>query len=279
MTKSTIIYTYTDEAPALATQSLLPIVQAFTRHADIDVKTSDISLSGRILAAFPEYLTEAQRVPDALAELGELVKQPDANVIKLPNISASVPQLTAAIKELQSKGFAVPDYPADPQTDEEKAVRERYDRIKGSAVNPVLREGNSDRRAPKAVKNFAKKHPHSMGAWTKDSKTHVATMQSGDFFHNEQSVTVPDATSVSIVFTDKQGNKKELREPVALKAGEIIDATVMSKKALLAFLAEQVKDAKVKRRLVLAAHESHHDESVRPDYLRTRRQSILRACF
>ena len=228
MTKSTIIYTYTDEAPALATQSLLPIVQAFTRHADIDVKTSDISLSGRILAAFPEYLTEAQRVPDALAELGELVKQPDANVIKLPNISASVPQLTAAIKELQSKGFAVPDYPADPQTDEEKAVRERYDRIKGSAVNPVLREGNSDRRAPKAVKNFAKKHPHSMGAWTKDSKTHVATMQSGDFFHNEQSVTVPEATSV------------------ALKAGEIIDATVMSKKALLAFLAEQVKDAKAK---------------------------------
>ena len=208
MTKSTIIYTYTDEAPALATQSLLPIVQAFTRHADIDVKTSDISLSGRILAAFPEYLAEAQRVPDALAELGELVKQPDANVIKLPNISASVPQLTAAIKE--------------------------------------LREGNSDRRAPKAVKNFAKKNPHSMGAWTKDSKTHVATMQSGDFFHNEQSVTVPDATSVSIVFTDKQGNKKELREPVALKAGEIIDATVMSKKALLAFLAEQVKDAKAK---------------------------------
>lgn len=155
--KSTIVYTHTDEAPALATQSLLPIVQAFARHADIDVKTSDISLSGRILAAFPEYLTEAQRVPDALAELGELVKQPDANVIKLPNISASVPQLTAAIKELQSKGFAVPDYPADPQTDEEKAVRERYDRIKGSAVNPVLREGNSDRRAPKAVKNFAKK--------------------------------------------------------------------------------------------------------------------------
>ncbi|HEZ4389226.1 TPA: NADP-dependent isocitrate dehydrogenase [Neisseria meningitidis] len=244
--KSTIVYTHTDEAPALATQSLLPIVQAFARHADIDVKTADISLSGRILAAFPEYLTEAQRVPDALAELGELVKQPDANVIKLPNISASVPQLTAAIKELQSKGFAVPDYPADPQSDKEKAVRERYDRIKGSAVNPVLREGNSDRRAPKAVKNFAKKNPHSMGAWTKDSKTHVATMQSGDFFHNEQSVTVPDATSVSIVFTDKQGNKKELREPVALKAGEIIDATVMNKKALLAFLAEQVKDAKAK---------------------------------
>lgn len=173
MTKSTIIYTYTDEAPALATQSLLPIVQAFTRHADIDVKTSDISLSGRILAAFPEYLTEAQRVPDALAELGELVKQPDANVIKLPNISASVPQLTAAIKELQAKGFAVPDYPADPQTDEEKAVRERYDRIKGSAVNPVLREGNSDRRAPKAVKTLRK---NIRTAWAHGRKTPKPTL-------------------------------------------------------------------------------------------------------
>ena len=245
MTKSTIIYTYTDEAPALATQSLLPIVQAFTRHADIDVKTSDISLSGRILAAFPEYLTEAQRVNDALAELGELVKQPDANVIKLPNISASVPQLTAAIKELQSKGFAVPDYPADPQTDEEKAVRERYDRIKGSAVNPVLREGNSDRRAPKAVKTLRKniRTAWAHGRETPNPRCHHAKRH---FFHNEQSVTVPDATSVSIVFTDKQGNKKELREPVALKAGEIIDATVMSKKALLAFLAEQVQDAKAK---------------------------------
>ena len=244
--KATIIYTHTDEAPALATKSLLPIVRAFTQFADIDVQTSDISLSGRILSQFPEYLSEAQRVPDALAQLGELVKQPDANVIKLPNISASVPQLTAAIKELQAKGFAVPDFPADPQTDEEKAVLERYNRIKGSAVNPVLREGNSDRRAPKAVKNFAKKNPHSMGAWTKDSKTHVSTMSSGDFFHNEQSVTVPAATSVSIVFTDKQGNQKELRKPVSLKDGEIIDATVMSKKALLAFLAEQVQDAKAR---------------------------------
>lgn len=244
--KATIIYTHTDEAPALATKSLLPIIRAFTKHADIEVKTSDISLSGRILATFPEYLKEEQRVPDALAELGQLVKQPDANVIKLPNISASVPQLTAAIKELQKQGFAIPDFPAEPQTDEEKAVRERYDRIKGSAVNPVLREGNSDRRAPKAVKNFAKKNPHSMGAWEKDSKTHVATMESGDFFHNEQSVTVPAATSVSIVFTDKQGSKKELRKPVALKDGEIIDATVMNKKALVAFLTEQVKDAKDK---------------------------------
>lgn len=242
--KATIIYTHTDEAPALATKSFLPIVRAFTRFADIDVQTKDISLAGRILAAFPDFLKEEQRIPDALAELGELVKKPEANVIKLPNISASVPQLTAAIKELQDQGFAVPDYPADPQTDEEKAVRERYDRIKGSAVNPVLREGNSDRRAPKAVKNFAKKNPHSMGAWAKDSKTHVATMQSGDFFHNEQSVTVPAATTVSIVFTDQQGNKKELRKPVSLKDGEIIDATVMNKKALVKFLSEQVKDAK-----------------------------------
>lgn len=242
--KATIIYTHTDEAPALATKSLLPIVRAFTQFADINVETKDISLSGRILATFPDFLEENQRIPDALAELGELVKKPEANVIKLPNISASVPQLTAAIKELQAKGFAVPDFPADPKTDEEKAIRERYDRIKGSAVNPVLREGNSDRRAPKAVKNFAKKNPHSMGAWTKDSKTHVATMESGDFFHNEQSVTIPSATTVSIVFTDKQGNRKDLRKPLALKDAEIIDATVMSKKALVSFLTEQVKDAK-----------------------------------
>lgn len=242
--KATIIYTHTDEAPALATKSLLPIVRAFTQFADINVETKDISLSGRILATFPDFLEENQRIPDALAELGELVKKPEANVIKLPNISASVPQLTAAIKELQAKGFAVPDFPADPKTDEEKAIRERYDRIKGSAVNPVLREGNSDRRAPKAVKNFAKKNPHSMGAWTKDSKTHVATMESGDFFHNEQSVTIPSATTVSIVFTDKQGHRKDLRKPLALKDAEIIDATVMSKKALVSFLTEQVKDAK-----------------------------------
>ena len=244
--KNTIIYTHTDEAPALATQSLLPIVRAFAKSADIDVVTADISLAGRILALFPEYLSDAQRVPDALAQLGELVKQPDANVIKLPNISASVPQLTAAIAELRAQGYPLPNYPAEAKTDEEKSVRERYDRIKGSAVNPVLREGNSDRRAPKAVKNFAKKYPHSMGAWSKDSKSHVSTMQGGDFYANEQSVTVADATTVSFVFTDKQGNKQELRKPLALKAGEIIDATVMSKKALLAFLSEQVADAKAK---------------------------------
>lgn len=244
--KNTIIYTHTDEAPALATQSLLPIVRAFAKSADIDVVTADISLAGRILALFPEYLSDAQRVPDVLAQLGELVKQPDANVIKLPNISASVPQLTAAIAELRAQGYPLPNYPAEAKTDEEKSVRERYDRIKGSAVNPVLREGNSDRRAPKAVKNFAKKYPHSMGAWNKDSKSHVSTMQGGDFYANEQSVTVADATTVSFVFTDKQGNKQELRKPLALKAGEIIDATVMSKKALLAFLSEQVADAKAK---------------------------------
>ena len=244
MSQSTIIYTHTDEAPALATQSLLPIVRAFGKHAGIEFQTADISLAGRILAAFPEYLQENQRIADALAQLGELVTKPEANVIKLPNISASMPQLNAAIAELQAKGFAIPAYPTNPQNDEEREIQARYDRIKGSAVNPVLREGNSDRRAPKAVKNFAKKYPHSMGAWTADSKSHVATMQSGDFFHNEQSVTVPEATTVRIVHTDKSGKTTELRKPLPLKAGEIIDATVLSKKALVQFLQEQVKDAK-----------------------------------
>ena len=244
MSQSTIIYTRTDEAPALATQSLLPIVRAFGKHAGIEFQTADISLAGRILAAFPEYLQENQRIADALAQLGELVTKPEANVIKLPNISASMPQLNAAIAELQAQGFAVPAYPTNPQNDEEREIQARYDRIKGSAVNPVLREGNSDRRAPKAVKNFAKKYPHSMGAWTADSKSHVATMQSGDFFHNEQSVTVPEATTVRIVHTDKSGKTTELRKPLPLKAGEIIDATVLSKKALVQFLQEQVKDAK-----------------------------------
>ncbi len=246
MSKSTIVYTHTDEAPALATYSLLPIIQAFGKTADIEFVTSDISLAGRILATFPEYLTEEQRIPDALAELAELVTKPEANIIKLPNISASVPQLLAAIKELQAQGYALPDYPTNPQTDEEKDIQSRYDKIKGSAVNPVLREGNSDRRAPKAVKNFAKKHPHSMGAWPSDSKTHVSTMSGNDFFANEISVTVPNATTVSIVFTDKDGNSKELRKPLALKAGEILDATFMSKNALVKFLDEQVKDAKDK---------------------------------
>ena len=244
MSQSTIIYTHTDEAPALATQSLLPIVRAFGKHAGIEFQTADISLAVRILAAFPEYLQENQRIADALAQLGELVTKPEANVIKLPNISASMPQLNAAIAELQAQGFAVPAYPTNPQNDEEREIQARYDRIKGSAVNPVLREGNSDRRAPKAVKNFAKKYPHSMGAWAADSKSHVATMQSGDFFHNEQSITVPEATTVRIVHTDKAGKTTELRKPLPLKAGEIIDATVLSKKALVQFLQEQVKDAK-----------------------------------
>lgn len=246
MSKSTIIYTYTDEAPALATHSLLPIVQAFTKSADIEFVTSDISLASRILSQFPEYLTEEQRTADALAELGELVKQPDANVIKLPNISASVPQLLATIKELQGDGYNVPNYPTEAATDEEKEIQARYDRVKGSAVNPVLREGNSDRRAPKAVKNFAKKFPHSMGAWTADSKTHVATMTDNDFFHNEKSFTAPTACSVSIVFTDNASNRSELRKPVALLEGEVFDATVLNKNALVAFLEREIKDAKDK---------------------------------
>ncbi len=243
MTKPTIIYTHTDEAPALATKSLLPIVQAFLKTADIDVVTSDISLSGRVLASFPEYLKPEQVVSDDLAKLGELVKQPDANIIKLPNISASVPQLLATIKELQDDGYAVPDYPINPETDEEKEIRNRYDKIKGSAVNPVLREGNSDRRAPKAVKNFAKKNPHSMGVWTKDSKSHVSTMTAGDFYHTEQSVTVPEATKIDIVLKTANG-EQVLKSGLALQKAEVIDASVMSKKALLAFLAEQVADAK-----------------------------------
>ncbi|MCL1623135.1 NADP-dependent isocitrate dehydrogenase [Moraxella sp. Tifton1] len=244
MSKSTIIYTYTDEAPALATHSLLPIVQAFTKSSDIDFVTSDISLAARILSQFPEYLSEDQRQEDALTKLGELVKQPSANVIKLPNISASMPQLTAAIKELQNSGYAVPDYPDDANTDELKDIQARYDRVKGSAVNPVLREGNSDRRAPKAVKNFAKKFPHAMGAWNSDSKTHVATMTDNDFFHNELSFTAEQAMTVSLVFTDNAGNRSELRKPITLQAGEVFDATVMNKNALVTFLKQQIKDAK-----------------------------------
>ncbi|MBT8263352.1 MAG: NADP-dependent isocitrate dehydrogenase [Bacteroidia bacterium] len=244
MTKTAkIIYTMTDEAPFLATHSLLPIVKAFTSPSDIQIETRDISLAGRILANFPEYLSDNQRINDALGELGELAKTPEANIIKLPNISASIPQLTSAIAELQKKGYAIPDYPDDPQTDEERKIRAVYDKVKGSAVNPVLREGNSDRRAPKAVKNYAKKNPHSMGAWSPDSKTHVSTMSHGDFRHNEQSVTIEKAGNVSIVHTDKVGNKTILKKDIAVLDGEIIDATVMQKKELLSFLAEQVQDA------------------------------------
>ncbi len=243
---SKIIYTKTDEAPALATRSFLPIVQSFVASSGINIETKDISLAARILAVFPDFLKEDQRVPDDLAILGELAKKPEANIIKLPNISASIPQLKAAIKELQSQGFAIPNYPDEPKTDQEKDAKSRYDKIKGSAVNPVLREGNSDRRAPKAVKNYAKNNPHSMGAWTKDSKTHVATMQDGDFAHNEKSVTIASATSVTIEHKDTQGNKTILKNDVALLEGEIIDATVMNKKALTAFLDQQVADAKDK---------------------------------
>ena len=241
-----IIYTKTDEAPALATYSLLPIVQAFSAPAGVAVETRDISLAGRIIAKFPEYLTESQRIPDALAELGELAQTPEANIIKLPNISASVPQLKEAIKELQAKGYKLPDYPEEPQSDAERKVRATYATVQGSAVNPVLREGNSDRRAPKAVKEYAKKNPHSMGVWSPDTKTHVATMGSGDFRSNEKSVTIAEAGAVRIEFGDKQGAVTVLKDKLALKAGEIIDATVMNKRALVDFLAAQIADAKAK---------------------------------
>ena len=239
-----IIYTKTDEAPALATYSLLPIVQAFTKHSGISVETRDISLAGRILAVFSELLPAEQRVADALAELGALTLQPEANIIKLPNISASVPQLKEAIAELQAHGFQVPDYPELPKTDAEKDAKARYDRVKGSAVNPVLREGNSDRRAPKAVKDYARKHPHSMGKWSADSKTTVATMGENDFFSNEKSVTVAAATDVRIEFVDSNGKVVVLKDKTPLKAGEIIDGTVLRKAALVAFYEQQIARAK-----------------------------------
>ncbi|MDX2186352.1 MAG: NADP-dependent isocitrate dehydrogenase [Opitutaceae bacterium] len=242
--KPTLLYTRTDEAPALATYSLLPIVQAFARHADISVETRDISLSGRILAQFSDRLPPHQRISDDLAELGALTLKPEANIIKLPNISASVPQLKEAIAELQAKGYAIPSYPEVPANDEEKDSKARYDKVKGSAVNPVLREGNSDRRAPKAVKDYARKHPHSMGAWSPSSKTVVATMGGDDFFSNEKSVTVQAATNVRIVFVDTAGAVKVLKEKTPLKAGEILDGTVMRKKALITFYQEQVARAK-----------------------------------
>lgn len=242
--KAKIIYTYTDEAPALATHSFLPFIEAFTKAAGVVVETRDISLSGRIIANFPDYLSEEQRIPDALSELGELAKTPEANIIKLPNISASIPQLVAAIKELQAKGYALPDFPEEPKSDEEKAIRAQYAKVLGSAVNPVLREGNSDRRAPKAVKEYARKNPHSMGTWSSNSKTHVSTMGQGDFFSNEKSVTVSEPTNVRIEHVAEDGSVTVLKENVSLLADEIIDGTFMSKKALVSFLSEQVKDAK-----------------------------------
>lgn len=241
---STIIYTETDEAPALATLSLLPIIRTFTDAAGVAVETRDISLSGRIIASFPEQLTEAQKIGDHLTELGELANQPEANIIKLPNISASIPQLKACILELQQKGYDIPHYPDEPKTDAEKSIKTRYDKIKGSAVNPVLREGNSDRRAPLSVKNFAKKNPHSMGKWATDSKSHVAHMTDGDFYGSEQSVTLSDVGSVNIVLTQKDGQEVVLKSGLKLLAGEIIDAAVLSKKALVSFYEREIENAK-----------------------------------
>ncbi|MGQ2984124.1 NADP-dependent isocitrate dehydrogenase [Flavobacterium sp.] len=243
---SKIFYTITDEAPMLATHSFLPIVQAFTAPAGIEVETRDISLAGRILANFPENLSDDQKIGDALTELGQLATTPEANIIKLPNISASVPQLKEAIKELQGQGYNIPDFPEDAKTDEEKAVKAKYAKVLGSAVNPVLREGNSDRRAPRAVKNYAKAHPHSMGAWSADSKTHVASMSEGDFYGSETSVTLKEATDVRIEFTGNEGTVTVLKDKTALKAGEIIDSSALSLNKLKAFVAKEVADAKEK---------------------------------
>ncbi|MFF8382682.1 NADP-dependent isocitrate dehydrogenase [Streptomyces kanasensis] len=244
MTDSTIIYTHTDEAPALATYSFLPVVQAYASTAGVSVETRDISLAGRIIASFPEHLQEGQRIEDALAELGELAKTPGANIIKLPNISASIPQLKAAVAELQEQGYALPDYPDDPKTDEEREIRARYDKIKGSAVNPVLREGNSDRRAPASVKNYAKAHPHRMGAWTADSKTNVATMGADDFRSTEKSAVIAEDGTLRIELAGQDGTTTVLRESVPVLAGEVVDASVMRAAALREFLTAQVARAK-----------------------------------
>ena len=240
---ASILYTRTDEAPALATYSFLPIVQAYTQTAGIQVETRDISLAARLLAVFPDHLKEEQRVNNALSELGHVAKTAEANIIKLPNISASIPQLKEAIAELQNQGYALPNYPNEPVNEEEKEVKKRYDSVKGSAVNPVLREGNSDRRAPKPVKNYAKQNPHRMGAWTSDSKTHVATMSQGDFRSNEKSMTVDTAQEVDIIWVKQNGEQKLLKSGIALQEGEIIDATLMSKNALLQFLQKEIKEA------------------------------------
>ena len=244
MVTSKIIYTHTDEAPLLATYSLLPIVEAFAATAGVELETRDISVAARILAAFPEYLTPEQQVPDALAELGELATTPEANIIKLPNVSASIPQLKAAVEELQEQGFALPDYPDNPTTDDERAIQARYSKIKGSAVNPVLREGNSDRRAPASVKNYAKKHPHRMGAWSPQSRTRVATMAAGDFFSNERSVVIPAADVLTITHIAADGTRTVLKDSLPVLAGEVVDATFMSASALRTFLTEQIAAAK-----------------------------------
>ncbi len=248
-----IIYTAIDEAPSLATYSLLPIIQAYTKGTGINVETRDISLSGRIIAQFPERMQDEQKIEDELVKLGKLAKTPEANIIKLPNISASIPQLKAAIKELQGKGYDLPEFPEDPQGDEEKDVRARYAKVLGSAVNPVLREGNSDRRAPGAVKNYAKKFPHSMGKWSTDSKSHVASMSSGDFYSNEKSVTISEATDAKIDFIGTNGEATTLKNKVPLQAGEIVDATFMSKKALKKFIGEQKEDC-LKQGILFSLH-------------------------
>ena len=244
--KAKIVWTKIDEAPALATYSLLPIVNAFTKAAGVVVETRDISLAGRIIANFPDYLTESQRIPDELAYLGELTQKPEANIIKLPNVSASIPQLKAAIAELQSQGYKLPEYPEEPKTDEEKALNARYAKVLGSAVNPVLREGNSDRRVAKAVKEYAKKHPHKMGAWASDSKSHVSNMSAGDFYHSEKSVTLKDATTARIEFVDNFGNVTVMKDKLALQAGEVLDGSFMNVRALRKFIQEQIDDAKAK---------------------------------
>ena len=241
-----IIYTKTDEAPMLATYSFLPIINAFSKAAGVTVELRDISLAGRVIAVFPEYLTAEQKQHDALAELGEMAKTPEANIIKLPNISASIPQLVATIKELQKQGYKLPDYPENPKDDKEKDIKARYDKVKGSAVNPVLREGNSDRRAPLSVKAYARKHPHKMGAWSPESKTHVSHMKGGDFRSNEKSMTIPAATTAKIEFVGADGKVTVLKEKITLQAGEVLDATFMSVKALRKFLEEQIEDAKAK---------------------------------
>ena len=250
---SKIFYTITDEAPMLATHSFLPIIKAFTKTANIDVETRDISLAGRILSNFPEYLKDDQKVADNLAELGQLATTPEANIIKLPNVSASIPQLKEAITELQSHGYAIPNFVEEPQNDTEKEIKAKYSKVLGSAVNPVLREGNSDRRAPKAVKNFAKANPHSMGAWSADSKTEIAHMENGDFYGSEKSVTVAEATQYAIEFIAANGTKTTLKSPANLKAGEIIDSSVLNLNALKAFAAKEIADAKAKG-LLLSVH-------------------------
>ena len=250
---SKIIYTYTDEAPALATHSFLPIIKAFTSVSGVEVETRDISLAARILAIFPDKLNAAQKKSDDLAELGKLAKQPDANIIKLPNISASVPQLMAAIKELQGDGYPLPDYPEKPKTAAEKDIKKRYDSIKGSAVNPVLREGNSDRRAPQSVKNFAKKNPHKMGKWSANSKSHVSHMTHGDFYGSEKSIITDKATTVKFVFEDSKGKTSELRAPLDLEAGEVFDCAVASYKAMTDFFTDAIADAK-KQGVLMSVH-------------------------